>query len=183
MVRLTLLLALLGGPAAAGCFGPPLPKLVRFEAGQRVEILSHTATDLTYRTTLADGSSAVMTTRGGFFPLVSSSHGVTYSYEWVTALPDPGALTAGFAQSYQADLTIEHASRSFFQVDLKVLRADVVQVGGCDYPVIVVKRTDMLNGQSQAQSTLWFAPALNFALKVETVAGGKVQSHQVVALE
>ena len=181
MVRL-MVLALLAGPAAAGCFGPPEPKKVTFN-GQVVEILSHTAQDLTYRSTLADGSTAVMTTRNGLFPLNSSSHGVTYSYEWVSTLPDAAALVPGGSASYQADLTVEHATRSFFRVDLQVLRADVVRLGACDYPVMVVRRTDVLNGQTQDATTLWLSPALKFALRVETTVAGKTQTHQVMGLE
>lgn len=183
MVRLTLLLAVLAGPAVATCFGPPFPRLVHYPAGRVVENLSHTAQDVTYRNTLPDGSTAVTTMRNGLFTLATSSHGTTMAYTWVTPLPALADLAPGFQRSFKADMTVEHAARSFYQVDLKVLRAEVIHLGDCDYPVLVIQRSDRLDGQRQADVTLWLSTTLKFPLRVEAQIKGETRTFAVQSME
>lgn len=183
MVRLTLALLLAASPAAAGCFGPGLPQTVRYSNGHTVAILSHDAADLTFRTTLPDGSASVTTLRQGLFPIAMAQAGATYRYTWIDPLPKLRDLKPGDHGSARADMVVEQAATSYFTVNYRVLRAETVALGDCAYPVLVVEKTDILNGQTLAQTTLWLSQALRFPLKTEAEAGGKHVSHQVAALE
>lgn len=181
MVRLGLVLALMAGPAAAGCFGPPFPKKVHFDNGQTMEVVSHTAQDLTVRSVLPDGTMQAAL-RSGLFALSSSGSGVTQHFEWLSDLPDLGGLQPGQRFSLEADMIVEHASRSYYHVDLVVLRQDSVRVGGCDYPVIVVQRFDRLSGVTSS-STLWIAPRLLMALRTISALPGDVRTNAVTGFE
>lgn len=183
MVRLTLVLALLAGPAGARCFGPPLPRLVHFDSGRTIEILGHTAQDLTIRSALPDGSPNVTTLRNGLFSITASNNGTTFSYEWQSDLPEISALRPGQNLRFEADMMVEHASRSFLRVDLKVLREDHLTIAGCDYPVIVVQRTDMTDGKVQAQLVLWLSPSLHLPLRNETTQAGVTKVYSVTGME
>lgn len=183
MVRLICLLVLLAGPVAAECFGPPMPKVVRYGSALPIEILSHDAQDLTYRSPLPDGSPSVTTMRNGLFVLTESNHGTTYHYTWITPLPDLADLTPGFRGDYEADMVVEHASRSFFESRVEVLRAETVTLQGCDYPVLVVRRSDTLDGRGLAEVTMWLSPRLRIPLRTEALVAGQIQRHEVSALE
>ena len=183
MVRLTLLLAMLAGPAAAKCFGPPFPSLVHYPGGRVVENLSHTAQDLTYRSTLPDGEKAVTTVRNGLFNMATSSHGTTISFAWIAPLPALTDLAPGFHQSFQADMTVEYATRSFYKVDVNVLRAEVVMVQDCDYPVLVVRRIDTLDGKLRGDMTMWLSTGLRFPLRAEAQVEGKTLTFAVESME
>lgn len=182
MVRL-MALALLAGPAGAACFGPGVPRTVHFDSGRTIEILGHTAQDVTYRSLLPDGAPAVATLRNGLFLQTASNHGTTYFYEWQGALPGPDDLVPGFAGHFEADMVVEHAHRTFVAMDVKVLRTDHLTVAGCDYPVSVIDWTDQRDGKVAARMTLWFAPSLRVALRNEVTQDGVTTVHDVVALE
>ena len=124
-----------------------------------------------------------VTTRNGVFVMAASGHGATYGYEWVTPLPAMADLVPGIHQTFKADMTVEHATRSFFESDVEVLRPDVVKVGACSYPVLVVHRSDRLNGQPNGSATYWLSPTLMFSVRVETRAGGKTKVDLVDAME
>lgn len=185
MVRLIPALALLlaAAPAGADCFGPGLPSRVTFSNGNRVTILSHDAADLTYRTSLPGAGEVVQTLRQGLFPIAAAQGGVTYQYTWIDPLPKLRDLKPGDHGSARADMEVEQATRSFATVNYRVLRADVVVLGDCPYPVLVVEKTDVLDGQTLAQATLWLSQALRFPLKTEAEAEGTHYSYQVTALE
>jgi hypothetical protein len=182
MVRLGLLLALLASPAKAGCFGPPAPAEVDFEGGRTVVILAQTARDVTYRSILPDGSASVATMREGLFLTTTTHAGATLRYDWIDPLPRLADLTPGDSGHLRADMVVEHAARSFFATDYKVLRAETLTVQGCSYPVLVVEKTDTLDGQTQATTTLWLSPALKFPLRTEATAGGKRFAYRATAL-
>jgi hypothetical protein len=181
MVRFAVILALLAGPAAADCFGPGLPQTVRYSSGHSVAILSHDAADLTFRTTLPDGTASATTLRQGLFPIVSAQAGATYRYTWLDPLPTLRDLKPGDHGSARADMVVEQASTSHVTVNTRVLRADTVTLGDCAYPVLVVEKTDILNGQTLAQTRLWLSQTLRFPLKTE--AGGRHVSYRVATLE
>ncbi|MGV8987468.1 MAG: hypothetical protein ACOH2H_14440 [Cypionkella sp.] len=183
MVRLTLLLALLAGPAGAACFGPPLPKLVHYDSGRTIEILGHTAQDLTIRSTLPNGSENVTTLRNGLFSIASSNNGATFSYGWQSELPALSALRPGQILRFEADMLVEHASRSFVRMDIEVLREDHLVVAGCDYPVIVVQRSDVVNGKEQARLVMWLSPSLRLPLRNETTQAGVTKVFAVTGME
>ena len=182
MVRLGLVLICLALPVRAACFGPPLPTEVTFANGNVIRILSHTAQDLTYRATLPDGSEAVMTTREGLFAITSSRNGALVHFTWLDPLPRLADLAPGDAATLRADMVVQHAYTSGFTSSYKVLRQDRVTVQGCDYPVIVVSRTDVEGGKTVADLVLWLSPALRFPLKTEAAAGGQRFFHAVTAM-
>lgn len=171
MVRLILLL-LLASPAGAACFGPNLPEKVKFDSGRTVEILGHTAQDVTYRVSLPDGAPSVSTARFGIFPLITANHGTTFSYDWQSELADPRLQPLGKTLPYDADQSVEHATRSHFHTEVTRLRDEVVHLGDCSYPVHVIAKADRLDGKLQATTTLWLTDMM-IPLRTE-VRGDKV---------
>jgi hypothetical protein len=63
------------------------------------------------------------------------------------------------------------------------MRADVVHLGGCDYPVLVVHRTDRSDGRPVDDITLWLSTTLRFALRMEAKVEGKTQTFAVESME
>ena len=183
MVRVTLLLALLASPAAAGCFGPPIPAKVHYDSGRTIEIQSHTARDLTIRSTLSDGSPNVSTMRNVLFSMMDSNHGTSFSYEWQSDLPEIAVLRPGQSLHFEADVVVEHVHRSFLRMDIKVVREDHLAVAGCDYPVIVIDRTDTRDGKEMTNLVLWIAPSLRIPLRNETTQAGVTKVFNVVGME
>lgn len=183
MVRLIWVLALLAGPAAAGCFGPPMPKKLHYDSGRTVEILGHTGQDLTVRLILPNGNPDVSTVRAGLFTLNDSNNGTTFAYEWQSDLPDIRDLRPGQDLHFAADMVVEHAHRDFFKMEIKVLRTDHLTVAGCDYPVIVVERTDTRGGKVAATLVLWISTSLRMPLRNETTQAGVTQVFNVVTME
>ena len=183
MVRLMLALLLLASPAAAGCFGPPIPAKLHYDSGRTVEILSHTAQDLTVRSILPNGNPDISTVRGGLFTLLGSNNGTTFSYEWQSALPDIGDLQPGQDLHFAADMVVEHAHRTYLKLDIKVLRQDHLTVGGCDYPVIVVERTDSRDGKPAAKLVMWISTSLRVPLRTEVTQDSVTKVFNVTAME
>ena len=183
MVRLMVLAALLASPAGAACFGPKLPTKLTYDSGHIVEILGHTGQDLTIRSILPNGNPDVMTVRGGLFTLYNSNNGTTFSYEWQSKLPDITELHIGQNLHFEADMVVEHVQRTYFKINLKVLREDQLTVGKCDYPVIVVERTDTRDGKVAATLTLWISPVLRIPLRNETTQAGVAKVFNVIAME
>lgn len=182
MVRL-MVLALLASPASAACFGPSLPKALHYDSGRTVDILSHSGRDVTVRFILPNGSPDVSTVQDGLFTLYNSNNGTTFSYEWQSDLPDIGDLQPGQALHFEADMVVEHAHRNFFKMDLMVLREDHLTVGTCDYPVIVINRTDTRDGKVAATLTLWIATGLRIPLRNEVTQDGVTKVYNVTAME
>lgn len=177
------LAALLASPAGAACFGPAIPKKLTYDSGRTVDILSHTGQDLTIRLILPNGKPDVSSIRGGLFTLYNSNNGTTFSYEWQTDLPDIRDLRPGQRLHFEADMVVENAHRTYFKMDLQVLREDHLTVGGCDYPVIVVERTDTRDGKVAATLVLWISPALRMPLRNETTQAGIAKVFNVIAIE
>ena len=172
MVRLTLVALLMTGSAHAACFGPNPPKLVHFDSGRTVEILSHTAQDVTFRLSLPDGASSVSTARFGIFPMTTASHGTAIRYTWLSDFADPRLQPLGKTLAYDADETVEHAHRSRFQTEITRLRDEVIALGDCTYRVHVITRTDTHNGKRMATVTLWLTDMM-FPLRTEVTLDGK----------
>ena len=158
-----------------------MPKTLHYDGGGTVEILTHTAQDVTLRSTLPDGTPDVATIRNGLFLLTNSRNGTTFSYEWQSVLPDVASLRPRQALHFEADMVVEHAHRTYLALNLTVLRADHLTVDGCDYPVIVVERTDA--GTTAARQVLWISRALRMPLRDETTQDGVTKVVSVIAME
>ncbi|MBI1170455.1 hypothetical protein GC209_03550 [bacterium] len=181
MVRLTLMLALLAGPAASACFGPRFPEKLIDDRGHSIAILSHTGQDVTFRTAALDGALTVTALRQGIFPIAASAAGATFAYDWQTDLPPLATLEPGQSLQFQADLVVEHASRSFVELDIQVLRADHLSIAGCDYPVLVVARRLKEAGRLSVDEVSWLSLDLRLPLRVESLPAGPIST--VMALE
>ncbi len=182
MVRLSALFALLVGPATAECLSR-VPQELRFADGGNMVILAHSAQDVTYRTAMPDGRVTVTTTREGLFPVTVAQAGTILRYNWVQNLPHLAELEPGDAASLQADMVVEQAHTSYFSLDYKVLRAGVVTLGPCAYPVLVVAQTQRLDGRTVAVLTQWISATLRVPLRTEATADGRTFSRQVVTLD
>ena len=56
-------------------------------------------------------------------------------------------------------------------------------VGGCNYTVIVVERTDRRDGKVGATLGLWIAPSLRIWLRHETTQAGVTKVFSVTAMK
>ena len=180
MVRLIALM-LMAGPAAAGCFGPPMPKVVHYDNGLSMEVVSHTAQDLTSRMTFPDGRVQTLAQRSGLFILTTSGGGITQQFKWLSDLPDLTQMQPGQHFDLEGDMWVEQASRISFHSEIDVLRQETLRVADCDYPVIVVQRTDRA-GRLNFVTTLWIAPRLLMALRSESTTD-EMETYDVTGFE
>ena len=183
MVRLSFALTLLAAPALADCYDLGIPHIVHFDHGGDARILSSTARDITFSSPTPDRSPVVTTLRYGLYPMTRADHGVTFRYEWQSDLPDPRKLALGPSLVLDADLSVEHATRLHFQIEIKVLRDDILTLNACPYKVRLIALTDRLNGQITEQMTQWFAPDLMFSLRTDRLIPPPAMTLGAIGLE
>jgi len=185
---LALMLLVLAAPAAAqeaaACFTGAAKK-VRFDNGRTTTIIQRHGNDITYTTPFAGGNDVVTKTHLLLFPKTSRMAARLIEYRWESRLPRMDDLAVGFHYDVEGKMKSGDDPAQDYRIVGDVLAEDVVKIGGCEYPVLVIEARSFVNGTEVVVTTVSLSAEFMVVLKTEgkDMNTGKTYSYKTVALE
>lgn len=181
-------LAVLALPALAqeeaACFTGE-PKKVTFDTGRTTTIIQRHGSDITYTTPFAGGNDVVTKTHLLLFPKTSRMAARLIEYRWDSRLPRLDDLAVGF--HYDVDGTMKSGDdpEQDYRIVGNVLGQDVVTIGKCDYPVLVIEAHTFVGETEVTATTIGLSTEMMVVLKTEgqDMTTGKTYAYQAIALE
>lgn len=189
-MRIVLALALvaLASPALAqeeaACFEGQ-PKKVTFDNGRTTTIIQRHGSDITYTTPFAGGNDVVTKTHLLLFPKTSRKAARLIEYRWDSDLPRLDDLVAGFHYDVEGRMKSGDDPEQDYRIVGDVLAEDVVKIGKCDYPVLVIEAHTFVGGTEVVATTISLSTEMMVVLatKGTDVTTGKDHAYQAVTLE
>jgi hypothetical protein len=187
-VVLALALAALAAPAVAqeeaACFTGE-PKKVTFDNGRTTSIIQRHGNDITYTTPFAGGNDVVTKTHLLLFPKTSRMAARLIEYRWDSRLPRLDDLTPGFQYDVEGTMKSGEDPAQDYRIVGNVLAQDVVKIGKCDYPVLVIAAQSFVNGTPVVETTVSLSTEMMVVLKTEgkDLTSGKAYAYEAVTLE
>lgn len=186
-IVLALACAALAAPAMAEeqpCFAGQ-PKKVTFDNGRSTTIIQHHGSDITYTQPYAGGNDVVTKTHLLLFPKASRLAARVIEYRWTDALPGLDALVPGFSYDVSGTMKSGQDAAQDYRIAGEVLGQDVVSIGKCDYPVIVIETHTFVGGIEAVATEISLSTEMMVILKTagKDATTGKKYAYQAVTLE
>jgi hypothetical protein len=184
---LAMALAVLAGPVLAqevACFAGQ-PKKVTFDSGRTTTIIQRHGSDITHTSPYAGGNDVVTKTHILLFPKTSRLAARLIEYRWDDALPGLGDLVPGFHYDVAGTMKSGEDPAQDYRIVGDVLGQDVVTIGKCDYPVLVIEAHNFVGGVEVVATTVSLSPEMMVVLRTEgkDPATGKSAVQTAVMLE
>jgi hypothetical protein len=106
-------------------------------------------------------------------------------YRWDSSLPGLDDLVAGFQYDVKGKMKSGDDPEQDYRITGNVLAEDMITIGKCDYPVLVIEAHSFVNGTEVVATTVSLSTELMVVLKTEgkDVTTGKTYAYQAVALD
>lgn len=184
---LALALVALASPSLAQeaeCFSGQ-PKKVTFDNGRTTTIIQRHGSDVTYTQPYAGGNDVVTKTHILLFPKTSRLAARLIEYRWDDRLPGLDDLAPGFHYDVAGTMKSGDGPAQDYRIVGDVLAQDVVKIGKCDYPVLVIEAHSFVGGAEVVATTVSLSTEMMVVLKTEgqDMTSGKIYSYQAVTLE
>ena len=162
-------LALMAQPVQAEeCFSGK-PTKVGYSDGRVITIIQRHGDDLTYTTPYEGFQDSVLKTHLMLFPKQGRAGARSTDYRWTSRLPKLRDLVPGYQFDLEGTMKSGDGEALAYRKSGEVLREDVVKVGSCSYPALVIAVDTYLSDQVIMTSTEYLSPDMMVILKSETV--------------
>jgi hypothetical protein len=177
--------ALTAAPAAAqDCFVGE-PRQVSYDTGRVIKIIQRHGDDVTFTTPYEGFQDAVTKTQLMLFPKQARAGARSTEHRWTSRLPKLRDLVPGFQFDLEGTIKSGGGEPLPYRIVGSVLGEDVVQMGACPYPVLVISLQSFVDDQPVSQGTYSLSPEMKVVLQstVEVVASGTRVASVVVGLQ
>lgn len=179
MRRFLMALAMLAAPAQAqDCFSGD-PRQVTYDTGRVITIIQRHGDDITYTTPYEGFQDAVTKTQLMLFPKQGRAGARSTEHRWSSRLPKLRDLVPGFRFDIEGTMKSGDGEALPYRITGEVLREEVVMVGACGYPTLVIANETYLNDEILMTGTSYLSAEMKVVLRSETVlisAGSQVKS-------
>ncbi len=177
-------LVLMALPAVAEDCVPGRVKQVTFDDGSTTRVIQRHGADVTLTTPYAGGNDVVAKSHLALVPKQTRMGSRFLEYRWDDRLPPAEALVPGFHYDVAGTMKSGDAAELAYRIVGEVRGAEIVTVGTCDYPVVVVSAKSYIEGVEVVASTVWLSTEMLVGLRSEGQdAGGTRFAKTAVGLE
>ena len=176
---------LLAMPAAAQeCFAGKPAKLT-YSDGRVITIIQRHGDDLTYTEPQDGFQDSVSKTHMMLFAKTSRRGARATEFRWTSKLPSLGQMVPGYHFDLKGTMKSGDGKALPYRNEGDVLAQNVVQIGTCNYDVIVVKTATYLDNQVISVATDYLSPDLMVVLRsdIAVMSAGTEISRAVVGIE
>ena len=161
------------------------PKKVTYDTGRTTTIIQRHGSDVTYTTPFAGGNDVVTKTHLLLFPKTSRMAARLIEYRWDSQLPGLDDLAVGLHYEVEGKMKSGDDPEQDYRILGDVRAEDVVKLGKCEYPVLVIEAHTFVGGTEVTATTLSLSTEMMVILKTEgqDMTTGKTYAYQAVALE
>lgn len=175
-------LALMAAPAQAqDCFAGD-PRQVTYDTGRVITIIQRHGDDITFTTPYEGFQDSVTKTQLMLFPKQGRAGARSTEYRWSSRLPKLRDLVPGYSYDIKGTMKSGDGEALPYRITGEVLREEVVMVGKCSYPTLVIAGDTYLNDELLMTGTSYLSAEMKVVLRSETVlvaAGSQVKSAAV----
>jgi hypothetical protein len=184
-MRFLAILALVALPAQAeDCFSGS-PRKVTYDNGQVITIIQRHGDDLTYTSPSEGNQDIVRKTHLMLFPKQSRAGARSSEHRWTSRLPRLRDLVPGYAFDIKGKMKSGEGEPVPYRNAGEVLREDVVMIGQCSYPALVITVDTYLGEELILKATDYLSPDMLILLKSEVlpISAARMKTSTVVAIE
>ena len=185
MKWILVVLAFLACPVQAQeCFTGE-PRQVTYDTGRVITIIQRHGDDVTYTTPYEGFQDAVTKTQLMLFPKQGRAGARSTEYRWSSRLPKMRDLVPGFRFDITGTMKSGDGAALPYRILGEVLREEVVMVGACSYPTLVIADETYLNDEIVRTATQYLSPEMRIILKSEVlpISAGQMIKSTAVALQ
>jgi hypothetical protein len=116
------------------------------------------------------------------FPKQGRAGARSTEFRWSSRLPKLRDLVPGFSFDIKGTMKSGDGAALPYRIKGEVLREEVVQIGACSYPTLVISDETYLNEEILTTGTSYLSPDMKIVLQSETLlvsAGSQVKSAAV----
>jgi hypothetical protein len=180
-----LALALMASPAAAqDCFAGE-PRKVSYDNGRVFTIIQRHGADVTYTVPYEGFQDSVSKTHLMLIPKQGRSGARSSEYKWSSRLPKLRDLVPGYTFDIKGTMKSGEGEAVPYRITGEVLREEVVKVGACSYPTLVILVETYLRDLKIFQTTDYLSPDMVVLLKAESILleNGQITDYAAVGLD
>lgn len=177
--------ALMAAPVQAQeCFTGE-PRQVSYDDGRTITIIQRHGDDVTYTTPYEGFQDRVTKTQLMLFPKQGRAGARSTEFRWSSRLPKLRDLVPGFQFDIKGTMKSGDGDALPYRITGEVLREEVVKVGGCDYPTLVIADESYLNDELISTATSYLSPDMRVLLKSEVlpISAGQMITSAAVAIQ
>lgn len=165
MRTLAAALALLAAPSGAACVEGPITAMVLAD-GSRIEV---TARDGGRISTEHRGQGITQQLWQGLIPLSTVTPQARQDWRWPEPLPDLTALAPGTVLHLSGSKTVNGTPDGLIGWTLRAEGAGTDRIGGCDYPVWLLRVKETFDGSPRSEAVHHLHAASGLVLGIELV--------------
>jgi hypothetical protein len=171
-MRLALILSLVAGPAAAGCFAADgMPEKAIYDGGIELFYEGREGDVLTYRI-----GQMVTRMQDGLWPLDHRLGEFVTEYRWAGEVPDLAAvIAAGGTARVEGKMTQSSNAPVDVVAEVEVLAEDSIDWEDCRYSVVEIGKTIRAGDKVMSEGVVVYAPDAMISFRsssVDPVSGG-----------
>lgn len=178
-------LALMAGPVAAqDCFVGE-PRKVSYDNGRVFTIIQRHGADVTFTVPYEGFQDSVSKTHLMLIPKQGRSGARSTEYKWSSRLPKLRDLVPGYRFDLDGTMKSGDGEALPYRIAGEVLREEVVKVGACSYPTLVILVETFLGDTLIFRTTDYLSPEMVVLLKTESILieNGQTVEYAAVGLE